>query len=145
MAGHAQGVREPGQTRDQPVHAPIVPVPEPGTAPLRRAGAVRATGAGAGVVIRVGPGSVPDVRAAARDQGGDMTNDVLNEATTKFRQLRRSRQDRMVAGVCGGAAQALGVDAALLRLLLVAATLLGFGAGAVLYLVAWALVPDETP
>ncbi|WP_199441139.1 PspC domain-containing protein [Umezawaea beigongshangensis] len=74
-----------------------------------------------------------------------MTNDVLNEATTKFRQLRRSRQDRMVAGVCGGAAQALGVDAALLRLLLVAATLLGFGAGAVLYLVAWALVPDETP
>jgi phage shock protein PspC (stress-responsive transcriptional regulator) len=74
-----------------------------------------------------------------------MTNDVLNEATTKFTRLRRSRQDRMVAGVCGGAAKALGVDAALLRILLVAATLLGFGLGAVLYLAAWILVPDETP
>ncbi|GAA1343586.1 PspC domain-containing protein [Saccharothrix algeriensis] len=72
-----------------------------------------------------------------------MTNDVLGQATDKVKKLRRSRDDRMVAGVCGGVARLLGVDAALLRILLVAATLVGFGAGAVLYLAAWFLVPEE--
>ena len=50
-----------------------------------------------------------------------MTNDVLNEATAKVKKLRRSRDDKMVAGVCGGVAKLLGVDAALVRILLVAA------------------------
>ncbi len=72
-----------------------------------------------------------------------MTNDVLNQATDKVKKLRRSRNDRMVAGVCGGAAKLLGVDAALLRIILVAATLFGFGTGALLYLAAWILVPEE--
>jgi phage shock protein PspC (stress-responsive transcriptional regulator) len=49
----------------------------------------------------------------------------------------------MVAGVCGGIARMFNMDAALVRILLVAATLLGFGAGAVLYLVAWMVVPEE--
>ncbi|PSL53967.1 phage shock protein C (PspC) family protein [Saccharothrix carnea] len=72
-----------------------------------------------------------------------MTNDVLNEATAKVKKFRRSRNDRMVAGVCGGAAEMLGVDAALLRILLVAATLFGVGAGAILYLACWILVPEK--
>ncbi|MFD0207425.1 MULTISPECIES: PspC domain-containing protein [Saccharothrix] len=72
-----------------------------------------------------------------------MTNDVLNEATAKIKKFRRSRNDRMVAGVCGGAAEMLGVDAALLRILLVAATLFGVGAGAILYLACWILVPEQ--
>lgn len=50
----------------------------------------------------------------------------------------------MVAGVCGGFAKLLGMDAALLRILLVAATLLGFGTGAVLYLIAWLIIPEES-
>jgi phage shock protein PspC (stress-responsive transcriptional regulator) len=49
----------------------------------------------------------------------------------------------MVAGVCGGAASMLGVDAALIRVLLVAATILGFGTGAVLYLICWLVVPED--
>jgi phage shock protein PspC (stress-responsive transcriptional regulator) len=66
----------------------------------------------------------------------------VNETTTT-KKLRRSRSDRMVAGVCGGAAAMLGVDAALIRILLVAATILGFGTGAVLYLICWVIVPEE--
>ncbi|MEV8438568.1 PspC domain-containing protein [Actinosynnema sp. NPDC051121] len=72
-----------------------------------------------------------------------MTNDVLDQATAKVKKLRRSRTDKMVAGVCGGVAKLLGVDAALVRILLVAATLFGFGAGAVLYLACWILMPEE--
>jgi phage shock protein C len=67
----------------------------------------------------------------------------VNETTTTTRKLRRSRNDRMVAGVCGGAASMLGVDAALIRVLLVAATILGFGTGAVLYLICWLVVPED--
>ncbi|UVS82352.1 MULTISPECIES: PspC domain-containing protein [Actinokineospora] len=62
---------------------------------------------------------------------------------TKVRKLRRSRSDRMVAGVCGGVARLLGMDAALVRILLVGATLLGFGTGAVIYLACWLIMPEE--
>jgi phage shock protein C len=63
--------------------------------------------------------------------------------TRPARTLRRSRSDRMVAGVCGGVAAMFGIDAALVRISLVAATLLGFGAGAILYLICWMVVPEE--
>lgn len=49
----------------------------------------------------------------------------------------------MVAGVCGGLAEVLNIDAVILRLALVLATLLGFGAGVILYLACWILMPKE--
>ena len=57
-------------------------------------------------------------------------------------RLHRSRTERMLGGVCGGLAESLGVDAALLRIGLVALTLLGAGIGVVLYVAAWILVPE---
>ena len=72
-----------------------------------------------------------------------MTNNVLNDATAQVKKLRRSRNDKMIAGVCGGLAKMIGVDAAILRIILVAATLLGFGTGAILYVAAWILMPEE--
>ncbi|WP_434451390.1 PspC domain-containing protein [Lentzea sp. E54] len=72
-----------------------------------------------------------------------MTNNVLNDATAQVKKLRRSRSDKMVAGVCGGVAKMIGVNAAIMRIILVAATLLGFGTGAVLYVAAWILMPKE--
>src|SRR5690606_13059039 len=62
-------------------------------------------------------------------------------AKPKFR-LRRSRNDRMIAGVCGGLAESLGVDAAIIRIGLVTVTVLGFGMGIVLYAAVWALAPE---
>jgi phage shock protein PspC (stress-responsive transcriptional regulator) len=70
-----------------------------------------------------------------------MTNELFSSTDTK--KLRRSKSDRMVAGVCGGIAELLNVDAAVVRIILVAATLLGFGTGAVLYLICWVLMPEE--
>ncbi len=67
----------------------------------------------------------------------------MNDTNT-IRTFRRSTDDRMVAGVCGGAAKLFGIDVVLLRVLLVAATLFGFGAGALVYLVCWLVVPEET-
>ncbi len=67
----------------------------------------------------------------------------MNDTNT-IRTFRRSTDDRMVAGVCAGAAKLFGIDVVLLRVLLVAATLFGFGAGALVYLVCWLVVPEET-
>jgi len=71
-----------------------------------------------------------------------MTEDIYG-TQAPVKKLRRSREDRMVAGVCGGIAKLFGMDAALVRIILVAATLLGFGTGAVLYVAAWFIVPEE--
>lgn len=54
--------------------------------------------------------------------------------------LYRSRRDRMLAGVCGGLGQYLGMDATLVRLFFVLFTLAN-GAGFLLYLVLMILMP----
>ncbi|MBO0872055.1 MAG: PspC domain-containing protein [Pseudonocardia sp.] len=64
-------------------------------------------------------------------------------ASSSTTRLRRSRSNRMIAGVCGGFAEVLGIDATILRLALVLATVLGFGAGVVLYIACWILMPEE--
>src|SRR3954468_11485326 len=58
------------------------------------------------------------------------------------RRLERSSTDRMLTGVCGGIAKYLGVDATVVRIVAVGLTLLG-GAGALLYLAALLLMPEE--
>ena len=57
--------------------------------------------------------------------------------------LRRSRSNRVIAGVCGGFEARFGIDATLLRILLVVAAILTNGALILAYLVAWALMPEE--
>lgn len=59
------------------------------------------------------------------------------------KRLVRSRDDRWIAGVCGGVAAYLGVDANLVRLVVVVGTILGFGSLLVAYVVAWILMPEE--
>ncbi|PRW63559.1 PspC domain-containing protein [Actinopolyspora mortivallis] len=62
--------------------------------------------------------------------------------TPRYR-FRRARDERMIAGLCGGAAKLFGIDPTIVRVALVAATLIGFGLGFVLYLVCWIVVPEE--
>jgi phage shock protein C len=57
-------------------------------------------------------------------------------------QLRRSGDDKMLAGVAGGIARYLNVNVTLVRLI-IAALVLFTGAGAPLYLAAWLLIPAD--
>lgn len=59
------------------------------------------------------------------------------------KRLVRTRDDRWIAGVCGGVARYTGVDANLVRLVVVLGTIVGFGSLLVAYVVAWILMPDE--
>jgi phage shock protein PspC (stress-responsive transcriptional regulator) len=75
----------------------------------------------------VPPTDVPDGGAAEPDRP---------------RRLYRSRSDRMLAGVCGGLAEYFGIDAVIVRVIAVALIFAG-GAGALLYVAAWLLVPED--
>jgi phage shock protein PspC (stress-responsive transcriptional regulator) len=56
--------------------------------------------------------------------------------------IRRPADDRWLGGVCAGTARRLGVDPVLIRVILLALTLLG-GAGVVAYAIALVLLPDH--
>ncbi|MGY2003642.1 PspC domain-containing protein [Blastococcus sp. SYSU DS1024] len=65
-------------------------------------------------------------------------------------ELRRSTTDKMAGGVCGGLADYTGIDAVLWRVGFVGLTVAG-GAGILVYLLLWVLMPsgparsDEIP
>ena len=65
----------------------------------------------------------------------------MNSITSTKRLTRRS-DDRMIAGVCSGVADYLGVDVTLVRLLTVVAAIFSVGAVAVAYIAAWILMPE---
>ena len=56
------------------------------------------------------------------------------------RRLTRSRTDKMIAGVCGGLAEALDIDSTVVRLLFILLALLG-GHGILIYLILWVIMP----
>ena len=59
------------------------------------------------------------------------------------RRLTRSRDDKMIAGVCGGLARHLDLDPTLVRLLTVLGVIFGLGSVAIAYLAAWVIVPRD--
>lgn len=70
---------------------------------------------------------------------GDMNEHTAEPAAIK--RLERSRDDRMLAGVCGGLARYFGIHPAFYRVGFVVLTLIG-GAGIVIYLAASLVIPD---
>jgi phage shock protein PspC (stress-responsive transcriptional regulator) len=67
---------------------------------------------------------------------------VTRDEMKDLGRLRRSVTDRHVAGVAGGIARHLDVDAIIVRVALVVGVFFG-GAGLLLYVGAWLLVPEE--
>jgi phage shock protein C len=82
----------------------------------------------------------------AEQQSGISGGAAIQEpsAEPSIRSLRRSRDDRVIAGVCGGAGRYLGIDPVVLRLALVALAI-GAGTGVLLYIVLWIVIPEAKP
>ena len=57
-------------------------------------------------------------------------------------QLRRSADDKMLAGVAGGIARYFNADVTLVRVIIAALALLN-GVGVALYIAAWLLIPED--
>jgi phage shock protein C len=58
------------------------------------------------------------------------------------RQLRRATDDRMLAGVAGGLARYLDIDATLVRIAFAVLTVVG-GMAVPVYIAAWLLIPED--
>lgn len=62
---------------------------------------------------------------------------------TEGRRLMRSRDDRLIAGVCGGLADWLGWDPTLVRVAYVVVSVLSAGfPGTLAYIALWILMPE---
>ena len=59
------------------------------------------------------------------------------------KMLVRTRDGRIVAGVCSGLAEYFGIDANLIRAILAVVTVFSAGFGALAYLAAWVVIPEE--
>jgi phage shock protein C len=59
------------------------------------------------------------------------------------KMLVRTRDGRIVAGVCSGLGAYFGVDANLIRVILAVITVFTGGLGALAYLAAWVVIPEE--
>ena len=68
------------------------------------------------------------------------------DGTTAFaRTWYRSREGRMIAGVCAGLAEQFGISITIVRLAFILGALIGTGMGLVIYLVLWVVMPYRTP
>src|SRR5680860_1310997 len=81
------------------------------------------------------PGTAPNT---GPDSGPRVDRQQMRDLTT----LRRSKHDRMVAGVCEGLSRHFDIDPIVIRVVFAALTIFG-GAGLVLYVLAWLTVPAD--
>ncbi len=63
--------------------------------------------------------------------------------TTVKQPLRRSKGNRMIAGVCGGLAEFFGISSFWFRLAFLVALIPGGVPGLLVYFIMWAVVPSE--
>ncbi len=63
--------------------------------------------------------------------------------TTQKQTLRRSKNNRMVAGVCGGLAEFFGISSFWFRLAFLIALIPGGVPGILIYLIAMIMIPSE--
>ena len=59
-----------------------------------------------------------------------------------MKKLYRSRNDKIIAGVCGGIGKHFNIDPNIVRVIW-AVSVLGMGFGILAYIVAWILIPLE--
>jgi phage shock protein C len=62
---------------------------------------------------------------------------------TSGQQLRRSHNDRMIGGVCGGLGEFFGLSSIWFRIAFLIALIPGGVPGMLLYLIMWVIVPSN--
>ncbi|MGE0115683.1 MAG: PspC domain-containing protein [Steroidobacteraceae bacterium] len=82
-------------------------------------------------------------RVLGNDAGFTATGTDTSGAQCVLHQLRRSRTDRVLGGVCGGLGRYTGMPSWSWRVLF-CLSVIGFGFGVLLYCLLWLFVPLET-
>ncbi|MDF1796485.1 MAG: PspC domain-containing protein [Coxiellaceae bacterium] len=61
----------------------------------------------------------------------------------EVKRLYRSRNDKLIGGVCAGLADYFKVDPTIMRLLYILLCFVSLGSGVLIYLVLWVIVPES--
>jgi len=72
-----------------------------------------------------------------------MEGKLMKTKNVKGKKLLRSKKNRIIAGVCGGIGEHLGVDPTIIRLLWVLLTFFSGGVGVLAYIIAWVIIPEK--
>ncbi|WP_294597582.1 PspC domain-containing protein [uncultured Rikenella sp.] len=91
-------------------------------------------------IIDAGTVRVAMDRLGSPDRFGSLRPETAS-APNEPKRLYRSRQSRMIAGVCGGLAEYFGIDPLIVRL--IALVLLFGGGGFLLYVIGWVVIPQR--
>jgi len=67
----------------------------------------------------------------------------MAEDKVEIKRLYRVKKDRILGGVCGGIADYFNADPSIIRLIWIGLTLLSMGAGIILYIIAWIIIPEK--
>ena len=62
--------------------------------------------------------------------------------SSEVKRVYRSKNERMLAGVCGGLGEYFNIDPTLVRILFILFALI-VGGGILLYIILWLLIPEE--
>jgi phage shock protein C len=62
--------------------------------------------------------------------------------SSEQKKLYRSKENKLIGGVCGGLGEYFDVDPTIIRLLWVIVILMG-GSGILIYLVLWVVIPEK--
>ncbi|MBO4984046.1 MAG: PspC domain-containing protein [Bacteroides sp.] len=73
---------------------------------------------------------------------GDKVSSEQQEQGKTRRKLYRNPDDKILGGVIGGLSVYLGLDATILRLLLLVILVCGYGTLAIIYLICWLIIPE---
>lgn len=60
-----------------------------------------------------------------------------------MKKLTLSESNKKIVGVCGGIAEYFGIDATIVRIGWILATLISFGTALFAYLICWAVMPND--
>jgi len=60
-----------------------------------------------------------------------------------MKQLYRSKNNRMLGGVCAGLGEHLDVDPSVIRLIRAVVSVLSIGTGIFIYILAWIIIPED--
>ncbi|GIF48375.1 phage shock protein C (PspC) family protein [Asanoa ferruginea] len=70
---------------------------------------------------------------------------MTTSANPPYKQLRRTTDDKIIAGVCGGLGRYFGVDPVLMRVIFAVTVVLTGGLALFAYPVLWFLMPEDRP
>jgi len=97
-----------------------------------------------GVFLLYNKSANPDVTNASASEASPKTERATEDTSdSKSAHIYRSRSDKMLAGVCGGLAEYLKMDSAIVRLIYVLLSLASVGIGILVYIILMFIFPEK--